>query len=201
MALATFAYQIGSIGYNFQSQGSITANAEIVTNPVSIGPAKAGTLTTRTNATSGVITMSGGHGITSGTGDLYWGVGKRIGVTLSVATNAITISGGTGTDLPAQDSAINVINPVNSPFAIADTSTAVLLAGSCNAAQSTATVFDAADALVLQMNMTGSNGSYIWDDNTGATNPLLTQSDTQYALLSHGDTTTAYQVTIIALVD
>ncbi len=199
MATATYFYQVGTVGQNFQSTGTITSVGEVITNPATIGPAGSGTLSTRTNNTSGVLTMTPGHGIITGNIDLYWGTGKRIKVAASVSTNTITISSGSGDNLPLQGVAITAMNQVQAVFSIANTANVIALLGSCNAAQATATIYDGSDDLLTQMNMRGSSGSYIWDSNTGAPSPLTDFSTATYVLLSHGDSSTAQQVNVIAL--
>lgn len=102
----------GSIaGINFrgawQSDGENVAGAQL-----SIAAAKTGTLSTRTDNDTGTLTMSSGHGITTGaTFDLYWVSG---GVTYhqhtvtagTVSGNSVPFDLGTGTNLPVQGTAI-----------------------------------------------------------------------------------------------
>lgn len=66
-----------------------------------------GTLSTRTDADTGVITLNGGaQGITdSDTFNVYWaGDDSRTGMTITdVTLGAITVDGGSGDDLPTED--------------------------------------------------------------------------------------------------
>lgn len=73
-------------------------------------PIIGGTLTTRTSATAGVITVSSGHGVTtSHTLDVLWASGKVYGMTVSVsAATTITVTGGSGDDFPVVDSAVDI---------------------------------------------------------------------------------------------
>lgn len=73
--------------------------------------AKTGSLTTRTNDTSGELTMTAGHGITTGQViDVYWAGGVRYGVTVgTVATNVVPISSGSGDNLPTEATAITAV--------------------------------------------------------------------------------------------
>lgn len=81
--------------------------------------AKAGTLSTRTDNTSGTLTLTAGHGIATGnTIDLYWtenGIaGKRRNVTVgTVAGTSVPISGGAGDNLPSQTTAVTCMKQVN----------------------------------------------------------------------------------------
>jgi hypothetical protein len=88
--------------------GVSETNAE--TSPA-LAAGSAATLTTRTSDTVGVITMTTGHGQTDGTFDIYWSgatPGCRRGVTATFAVNAMSISLGTGDNLPADESAVVV---------------------------------------------------------------------------------------------
>lgn len=77
----------------------------------SVPAAKSGSLTTRTDANTGTLTMSGGHGITTGAViDLYWSGGSRYNVVVgTVATNSVPIDNGSGDDLPAAATAITAM--------------------------------------------------------------------------------------------
>lgn len=70
----------------------------------------AGTLSTRTDADTGVATVGSGHGITTANlVDVYWTGGKRLGMTVT-ATGATTINvdGGSGDNFPVVSTAIVV---------------------------------------------------------------------------------------------
>lgn len=102
-----FTRQFEFPGYAFQStQTPVTfdhPNPYIITVPAG----KAGSLTTRTDDNTGVATLSTGHGLaTSDVVDVYWSGGVRYGMTATVATNAVTVDGGAGDVLPAQDTAV-----------------------------------------------------------------------------------------------
>jgi hypothetical protein len=80
--------------------------------------ASTGTLTTRTDDNTGVVTAASGHGIvTSDTVCVFWtdtngDLQYRSGMTATVATNAITVGGGDGTTgisvLPAASTAVTI---------------------------------------------------------------------------------------------
>lgn len=72
-----------------------------------------GQLTTRTNNTDGVITMTTGHGLVTGNVvDVYWVEsavhGMRYGCTTVVAGDALTLSAGAGDNLPTNLNAVVV---------------------------------------------------------------------------------------------
>lgn len=72
----------------------------------------AGTLTTRTSNTAGTVTVTAAHNIvTATTKNVRWQGGARTGVTIgavsaTTAGSTVAFSGGSGTNLPAQDAAI-----------------------------------------------------------------------------------------------
>lgn len=72
----------------------------------------AGTLTTRTDDDTGVLTMEDGHGIVTGNVvDVYWEDGSRTGMDVgTVSTNTVQIDGGEGDNLPADETPVNVVN-------------------------------------------------------------------------------------------
>jgi len=73
------------------------------------GAANAGTLTTRTDANSGLATLSGGHGITTGMlVNVIWATGARYGMEATVDVNAVTLEAGLGDDLPDEATALVV---------------------------------------------------------------------------------------------
>ncbi|WP_254512854.1 hypothetical protein [Anatilimnocola floriformis] len=94
--------------------GPILINAD-TSNPfpdVPVPKAIAGSLTTRTDNDTGVVTVASGHGILdTDTIDLYDADGlllrKDVDVT-AVTSTTITIDAGTGTNLPTQGTAVRV---------------------------------------------------------------------------------------------
>ncbi len=70
----------------------------------------AGTLTVRSDNTSGQVTLAAGHGVVTGIlADITWNAGanRRTGVLVgNVNGNNVAFSGGAGDNLPAQDTAI-----------------------------------------------------------------------------------------------
>lgn len=77
---------------------------------VTLGAAKVGELTTRTDNDTGTLTMVTGHGITTGaTIDIYWVGGSRRGVTVgAVAGDSVPFDTGAGDNLPALNTDVTV---------------------------------------------------------------------------------------------
>lgn len=105
----------GSLG-GIQLAGAITQTVgSQFPSEVTVPAAKAGTLTTRTNANTGTLTMGSGHGIQTGDiVDLYFGSGlvQRDVTVGTVSGTSVPIDGGTGDDLPTATSAVVVCKQV-----------------------------------------------------------------------------------------
>lgn len=109
---STYSMQLSAGGLTVGS-GSQVVNGD-TNNPleVTIPAAKAGTLTTRTDNDTGIVTVASGHGITdTDTVDVYDADGqllrKDMDVT-AVTSTTISINAGSGSNLPAQDAAVKV---------------------------------------------------------------------------------------------
>lgn len=110
---------VSAFGVDFSSDDSQSGNAETSVE-VTLGAAKIGQLTTRTDANTGTLTMSGGHGITDAARlDVYWSGGRRRGMTVgTVSANSVPIDGGAGDDLPANLTAITAMVPTEVAFGV-----------------------------------------------------------------------------------
>lgn len=81
---------------------------------VTLPAGKAGTLSTRTDNDTGILTVGSGHGILdTDTVDVYWNGGMRYGVDVTgVTATTISIDAGSGTNLPIATTAIVVCKQV-----------------------------------------------------------------------------------------
>jgi len=104
-------------GLSIQSTVSRTASSQIG-HETELPAASAGTLSTRTDDNTGIVTLAEGHGLEIGdVVDVYWGDAGgstyRYGMDVTdVDGNDVTIDGGAGTNLPAQDTAVTVAEQV-----------------------------------------------------------------------------------------
>jgi len=174
----------------FENRVNITADGELIKNPV-IGPAKVGSLTTRTNNTQGVITLVTGHGLTTGKKDIYWTnvdgtKGSRYNVDGTISTDALTITGGAGDNLPALVSgafAVTVQTPQVEPFAYA----AAGIIGFVAACQYQACVVvvdgTGTPVVLVGAQIDGPLDSYIWTLASGVATPFSAATVNVY--LSH----------------
>ena len=100
-------------GYSFQDAASVVEFTGIVAvekELPAVAAAKIGSLTTRTDDNTGVATLSTGHSIlTNDVVDVYWDGGVRFGMLATVSGNAVSLDGGAGDNLPAQDTACTVV--------------------------------------------------------------------------------------------
>jgi len=93
---------------------------------ISMGPIAAavtadGTLTTRSDDDTGVLTMDDGmHGIATGdVVDVQWADGSRLAITVgTVAGTTVPIDGGRGDVLPAESTAVTVVRSANVGFGV-----------------------------------------------------------------------------------
>lgn len=197
MATTVIASQATINGRSYTRTESRTDDGVVEKTVPSVAAAKSGTLTTRTDNNTGTLTMSTGHGITTGARlDLYWSGGQRRGMTVgTVATNSVPIDLGAGDNLPIATTAIIAAVPREEVFGL-DGDTAVVIGAYAGArgqvvfaesdnTESYAAIFDAA-------------GGWWWDENGDSTNPLAS-ADVAKVFLSHADTTSTREMRAAAI--
>jgi len=179
-------------GKTFGEQQSLNVDvAAVLDPPAKIPAAKSGSLTTRTDADTGVATMSAGHGIVTGDRiDVYWteaGVaGCRRGMAATVATNAVTIDGGAGDNLPTQGT--TVILAVAQEFNLELTGDDVIGLSVYTEKRGAFVFTDNADALIYGKHLPRDGQVWGWDNGSGETNPVAGGAIGK-VYLSHSDTT------------
>lgn len=177
-------------------------------NPISLSvpAAKAGVLTTRTDANTGVVTVQSGHGITDAdTVDLYDGNGQLIrhGMDVTATTSTtITIDVGTGEDLPTQGSAVRITKPTLVSPILIDASGIKLFAIGIEAPGETSQGFalfeSSAPATVASFEMTA-NKAIPAHVEAGADNPF--SGDAASLKVSNGSATFAAVLKVISMED
>ncbi len=107
MPIGSITSNVSIAGISIQSTVSRQAEGQ-ESHEVVLPAAKSGSLSARTTDTTGDLTLSAGHGITTGDViDIYWDGGVQYGATVgTVAGNVVPFSGGAGTVLPAQDTTV-----------------------------------------------------------------------------------------------
>lgn len=140
----------------------------------SVGPAWAGTLTTRTDDDTGTVTMDDAdHEVsTADKVDIYWDGGYRRNVTVgTVATTSVPIDGGSGDVLPADETAVVVaVHHPEGTIAV-DGDLVKAIAFNAPAYACVFRVLDDAGAELLAVPL-DANGAYLWTSESGVTNPL-----------------------------
>lgn len=159
----------------------------------------------KTDANTAACNLPGGHGQTTGTYDVYWTGGQRIGVTGTVTVNALALDGGTGTDFPATaDTTVVVCKQLAINTAI-DGDNASIYAHSLEYVDPAATSVghisyrDVGVAEIEAFDL-AANSPYVLDVIGGATN-TLTGNPITTAVASHNNTTYAATLKILTLED
>lgn len=174
-----------TVGSNTYVQTFTTSATNLERISHSVPAAKVGQLTTRTDADTGVLTMVTGHGFsTSDKVDVFWEGGSRHGMDATVATNAVTVDGGSGDDLPTNLTAVTAMKPV--PIATEIDGDDVLAIGVYSPKAGYVAFVDAEDneiaAAVYQLD---ANEGKSWLSGNGVTNPLNEAAVAKVAF-SHG---------------
>jgi len=188
------------LGYQFPNRETVSADGSII-KTVSVAAAKTGTLTTRTDANTGELTMAASHGITTGARlDLYWSGGSRRGITVgTVATNAVPIDLGAGDDLPADETVITAMVPTEEAFAVSGSTVTAIALFSDVAGQ---IVFCASDETEIKAySVGGASGgaqSMVWTTARDADNPVTGGAITK-VYFSHGSSTETATMRAIVL--
>lgn len=100
-------------GSNYTNLTSLSADNRGGSAPASIPAAKGGTLTTRGSSSAGTVTLTGGHGLTTGLVDVFWSGGSRANCDATITVNACVLTNGAGDDLPALSTVVAVQKPIN----------------------------------------------------------------------------------------
>ena len=113
MPIATYGITLSTGGVNIQKSGSRQGDG-LITREVALPAAKAGTLTTRTDNDTGIITVAPGHGILdSDTVAVFWNGGRRYGVDVTAVTaTTISIDLGAGDNLPVATTPVTIVKQV-----------------------------------------------------------------------------------------
>ena len=164
---------------------AVSADNSLKSSP-SVTGAKTGTLTTRTDANTGVLTMSGGHGLLDADKvDLFWSGGQRRNMTVgTVATNSVPIDGGSGDDLPTAATAITAKVPQEEAFTVDGDNVTGLTAYSPK--QGYIVLCEADDTPVKTIEFDAAGG-YNWGSGMEGSNPLAGGSITKVKY-SHAST-------------
>jgi hypothetical protein len=203
----TYSLSVAGSGASIQSQVVRTGNASIGLVDT-LDAAKTGQLTTRTDNTTGTLTMAASHGITTAAViDLYWTGGVRYGVVVgTVSVNSVPISGGAGDNLPSNLTNITAQVQQTANIYIDGDNTELIAIELRTNDRSLRTAghigfFDAANDLIAELDLV-TNVPQVYDIAAGVSNPF-TGDPITYAKISQGGTSTTetYQLQIIGVYD
>lgn len=168
----------------------------MASSEITLNAAVAGTLTTRTNDSTGVITVAS-HAITdSDTVAVFWSGGYRYGVAVS-ATTGTTISigsGGAGDNLPTQDTVLTVCKESTLLFAHEGDDIKGMLVHSPQ--RVSVNIRDNVPASVIAADVPANEG-WFWISNATGTNPFA--GDTLQDIILANQSTTAQTATVLLL--
>ncbi len=195
-------------GKTYAENQSLTANRSLSTELSAVPQAYSSTLTTKTNNTSGSLTLPGGHNVTTGSlVDIYWVVGgvNKCAFACTVGTvsgNTVPISSVLGGDaLPASSTAVVVALCQVVPLALVGNNLVAILMTLATAANAVGrgvfTFVDGSAALLLNKQL-NQNTVSDWYTNAAATNPLAGVTVAN-VYLSHNVTTAAQAMRVGAL--
>ena len=163
---------------------------------VTLNAAIAGTLTTRTSDSVGVVTVASHSITTSDTVAIFWGGGYRYGVAVS-ATGATTISigsGGAGSVLPASSTALTICKESTLGFSHAGSDIIAMLVHSPE--RMSMNVRDTSPATQQAADITANEG-WFWISNATGTSPFA--GDTLGTIVMANAATTAKTATVLLL--
>lgn len=196
---ANVAVTASVLGRAFTTDWTVTGDSPAGSAP-NVTPALAATLTTRTDNTSGTLTMgAGGHGITTGAKlDVYWVGGARRNVTVgTVSGNSIPISSGTGDNLPAATTALTVKVPqVEGELNIAGANV-TFIAFRATSYRGQFSIQTSGGTEILG-GVVPAGESYIWSLDSGLTNPVTGSTIAKFAF-SHEDASNTQEMPLVIL--
>jgi hypothetical protein len=199
MSSATSRRQISIAGLSVNSKIVVDGYEGSIGVQPTLAAAKTGTLTTRTDNDTGVATMDSGHGFaTNDVLDVYWDGGARYGMTATVSTNAVTIDGGAGDNLPTTSTALTVMKQVvlSQPF---DGSKVKALALHCKETRCTILFYESSSLrLAVQLN---ADTPYEWFSGGYGSNPLASYTAITAIKMTHADSSAEQAITAGFLLD
>lgn len=194
MATANFGRTGVLGGETFGNSVQVEIEAEAVqTRDSEVSAGKVGVLSTRTDADTGVATLSGGHGVSSSDRvDVYWTGGSRRGMAATVSSNDVTIDGGSGDDLPAQSTEVVVMVCTEEAHVV--TGNDVKALALYTPARGTFVFAESDDSEVFAVTL-DAGGVFHWWEGSGLTNPLAGGAVTK-VFLTHADSESAQTMKI-----
>jgi len=187
-------FNLGNL--TFSEQVSVPADLNVLGSD-DVPAAKAGTLSTRTDNDTGILTLAADHGVLTGDRiDVYWeeaGVkGQRLGMTVgTVAGTSVPIDSGAGDNLPTAAVAVTASVPLEYNFEVDGDDVVGITA---YAEKRGAIVFEAEDGSADDdghyKRVFGDASMFGWHSEDGDVNPFV-GAVIRKAYMSHSDSTAA----------
>ena len=208
MGTITHAQSIAGGGVTMQPLAVTRTNSGMIALEDTLNAAKAGVLTTRTDDNTGTLTMTTGHGITTGQiVDIFWSGGVQRTVTVgTVSVDSVPFDLGIGDNLPIAMTAVTVcvqkainlaIDGDNADFV------AVILETVDKSLRTAANVqfLDAAADVIAEIDLV-TNVPQVWDIEGGSANPFTGDPITNLKATQGNSTSTeTYTLKIVGVQD
>ena len=167
---------------------------------ISIDAGKSGTLSTRTDNDTGVVTVASGHGIVdTDTVAVFWDGGSRYNVDVTATTSTtISIDVGTGTNLPVATTAVVISKQSIHNVAITGDRLEVFAVGS--RVRSSVEFWSSAPTSLLRYDIATGEGR-AWVKTTDVTNPLAGVTVATVRVANGSTTASTVELGILASTD
>lgn len=207
--MGTVTHGISVSGGGTSIQAVVTrTNSGVISLEDTLTAAKAGTLTTRTDDNTGTLTMTTGHGITTGQiVDIFWSTGVQRTVTVgTVSVDSVPFDLGIGDVLPIATTAVTVCVQKSITLLIdgdnADIVAAVVTTIDTTLRTAANVQFkDAAGDVIAEVDFT-TNVPQVWDIEGGSANPFTGDPITNLkATQASTSTTETWTLKIIGVQD
>jgi hypothetical protein len=200
MTVRTISFSGSIAGVTFRGSHARDVVGETNGQPTTLAAGSAGVLSTRTDDNTGEVTLTAGHGQTSGTYDVFWDGGCRRGMTGTVTVNALALDGGAGDNLPVATSAVVVDKQETIDFD-SESSTLMLVAvaqtrrASVQFQQEDGTPILSLDLGRNSASLTGASAEgFVWASDTAVTNPF--GADIGKVVVSNGSSAGTNTITV-----
>ena len=202
MATGTITSVVSIGGVTIQS--TVTQTGDHINNygdantVISLPVAQLATAWVKTDADTAACNLTTGHGFTTGKMDVFWDVGSRYDVDVTVTVDAMALDGGVGDDFPATAEDTCVLAEVTQINTQIDGDEVQMFA--IHSTQKGSAYFeDTGGALVARFELV-SDEVQTWNTDSGVANPL-TGNPITVCFALNGSTSTAAIITILGLED
>lgn len=204
MPEAQYNVSLSAAGVSIAGNMTRTGDGGIGINPT-IPVAKALSSWVKTDADTAAGNLAGGHGLATGTYDVYWSTGSRYDVPVTITINACALDGGTGDDFPESADTTVVLAPQTAVNVSIDGDRLEVLGIKLEFSDGTLSsagrvLFeDASGDDIASVELVG-NVPQTWDIDAGANNPFTGDPITG-AKVSHANTSSTATLKICGIQD